>query len=402
MEINKLIEKYLPSIEKEFISYLSTFDNHVYAIYLVGGAIRDVLLGISPNEIDIAVKGDFNCFMEDLNKNSEIKIIQITEFGTSKINYKGKLIDIANTRTEAYIPKGSLPKINQLSVNIEKDLYRRDFTINSIAYSLNNSENVLVDPNNGLTDIKNKLIRNIHNESFSDDPTRIFRAIKYSLRLGFNIEKETLSQLKSKSKLINNLSKPRILNEIKKSLDENDPGKIINNLIKFNILNYFFDINRVRINFNQTPKGISNYEYLILYFAYKEEDKISYYLNDFDNSKTLSKKVSQIKDISHVVRYIIKNNFNEFPYEEYTKIRKIPRLIFEVFRTFDENDQVLSELIKRLSNSKPQLNFDDIKNLGFLDPKKIGNLLLEVEIAKFNNKLITIDDEENFIKKLIN
>ena len=401
MEINKLIEKYLPRIEKEFISYLSTFDNHEYSIYLVGGAIRDILLGISPNEIDIAVKGDFNSFIEGLNKNSNIKIIQITKFGTSKINFKGKLIDIANTRTEAYIPKGSLPKINQLSVSIEKDLYRRDFTINSIAYSLNNSKNILIDPNNGLSDIENKLIRNIHNESFSDDPTRIFRAIKYSSRLKFRIETETLNELKSKSKLINDLSKPRILNEIKKSLDENNPEKIINNLIEFNILNYFFDINIININFSQTPKDISNYEYLILYFTYKKEDKISYYLNDFDNSKTLGKKVDQIKDISDVVKYIIKNNFNELPYDQYLKIRKMPMSIFEVFKTFDKNDQILSDLIKRLSNSKPELDFDDIKKLGFLDPKEIGRLLLKVEIAKFNNKLITMDDEKSFLKKMI-
>ena len=398
MEINKLIEKYLPRIEKEFISYLSTFDDRVYSIYLVGGAIRDILLGISPNEIDIAIKGDFDSFIEELNKNSNIKIIQITKFGTSKINFKGKLIDIANTRTEAYIPKGSLPKIHQLSVSIEKDLYRRDFTINSIAYSLNYSKNILVDPYNGLSDLKSKLIRNIHDESFSDDPTRIFRAIKYSSRLDFIIESETLNELKSKSKLINDLSRPRILNEIKKSLGESSPEKIINNLIEFNILNYFFDINSVNINFSNIPKDFSNYEYLILYFAYKKEDRISYYLNDFDNSKSLSRDVEGIKNINAVINYIIKNDLDELPHDQYLKIRDIPMSIFEVFKTFDKNDQILSDLIKRLSNSKPELNFDDIKKLGFKDPKEIGELLLKIETAKFNNKLITVNDEKSFLK----
>ena len=143
MDINKLIDKYLPDIEKEFISILSAFDDQIYEIYLVGGAIRDILLGISPNEIDIALKGSFNTFLKELEKNSKVEIIQVTEFGTAKINFKGKLIDIANTRTEAYIPKGSLPKINQLSVDIENDLHRRDFTINSIAYCINNSNNNL-------------------------------------------------------------------------------------------------------------------------------------------------------------------------------------------------------------------------------------------------------------------
>ena len=72
----------------------------------------------------------------------------------------------------------------------------------------NSKNNQVIDPNNGLSDLKNKLIRSIHNDSFSDDPTRIFRAIKYSTRLNFNIEEQTLRELKSSSKLIKNLSLP--------------------------------------------------------------------------------------------------------------------------------------------------------------------------------------------------
>ncbi|MFL2673218.1 MAG: CCA tRNA nucleotidyltransferase [Dehalococcoidia bacterium] len=402
MNINKLIDKYLPAAEKEFISILSAFDDQIYEIYLVGGAIRDILLGISPNEIDIALKGNFNSFLKDLDKNSKVEIIQVTEFGTSKINFNGKLIDIANTRTEAYIPKGSLPKINQLSVDIENDLQRRDFTINSLAYCINNSNNNLIDPNNGLSDIKHRLIRNIHIESFSDDPTRIFRAIKYSLRLDFNIESKTLSELKSKLNLINNLSKYRILNEIKKTLDEKNPEKIINKLIQLNIFRYFFDISKVNINFNKSPKDITNYEYLILYFTYKDEDKLPYYLNNFDNSKSLAKKVDHLKNINHVVRYIFKNDFINLPPELYIKIHKIPKQLFNVFKSFNKDDKIISDLISKLTNSKPFLNFNDIKNLGFKDAKEISNLLLKLEIARFNNQLFTVKDEENFIKKLFN
>ena len=401
MDINKLIDKYLPDTEKEFISILSAFDDQIYEIYLVGGAIRDILLGISPNEIDIALKGSFNTFLKELEKNNKVEIIQVTEFGTAKINFKGKLIDIANTRTEAYIPKGSLPKINQLSVDIENDLRRRDFTINSIAYCINNSNNNLIDPNNGISDIKQRLIRNIHIESFSDDPTRIFRAIKYSLRLDFNIESKTLSELKSKLNLINNLSKYRILNEIKKTLDEKNPEKIINKLIQLNIFRYFFDISKVNINFNKSPKGISNYEYLILYFAYKDEGKLPSYLNNFDNSKSLAKKVDNLKNINHVVGYILKNNFNDFPPELYIKIHKIPMQLFNVFKSFNNHEKIISRLINKLTNSKPLLNFNDIKKLGLKDAKEIANLLLKLEISKFNNQLISVKDEEDFIKKLI-
>ncbi|MEC9451712.1 MAG: hypothetical protein VYB79_04895 [Chloroflexota bacterium] len=399
MEINKLIEKYLPDIEKEFISYLSTFDNNLFEVYLVGGSLRDVILKISPNEIDIAIKGNFDLFTEKLDENPNIKVAQKTEFGTAKVIYKNKEIDIANTRTEAYLPKGSLPKINELSVEIEKDLHRRDFTINSMAYNLNNSKNnQVIDPNNLLSDLKNKLIRSIHNDSFSDDPTRIFRAIKYSTRLNFNIEEQTLRELKSSSKLIKNLTSSRILNEIKKSLDEPNPNDLINNLIKFNLFNYVFNVKNVNVNFNKVPNEISNYDYLILYFTYIKEEGLSEYLNKFDNSKALKLKVEQIKNIKSAINYISNSEYDSFPEDIYLSIKNIPIAIFEVYKTFGEYQEVITDMIKKLSNAKPQLNFNDMKNLGFTNPAQIGKLLLKVEIAKFKGQINTRLDEENFIR----
>lgn len=399
MEINKLIEKYLPDIEKEFISYLSTFDNNLFQVYLVGGSLRDAILKISPNEIDIAIKGNFDLFTEKLDENPNIKVAQKTEFGTAKVIYKNKEIDIANTRTEAYLPKGSLPKINELSVEIEKDLHRRDFTINSMAYNLNNSKNnQVIDPNNGLSDLKNKLIRSIHNDSFSDDPTRIFRAIKYSTRLNFNIEEQTLKELKSSSKLIKNLTSSRILNEIKKSLDEPNPNDLINNLIKFNLFNYVFNVKNINVNFNKVPNEISNYDYLILYFTYIKEEGLSEYLNKFDNSKALKLKVEQIKNIRSAINYISNSEYDSFPEDIYLSIKNIPIAIFEVYKTFGEYQEVITNMIKKLSNAKPQLNFNDMKNLGFTNPVQIGKLLLKVEIAKFKGQINTRLDEENFIR----
>ena len=399
MEINKLIEKYLPDIEKEFISYLSTFDNNLFQVYLVGGSLRDAILKISPNEIDIAIKGNFDLFTEKLDENPNIKVAQKTEFGTAKVIYKNKEIDIANTRTEAYLPKGSLPKINELSVEIEKDLHRRDFTINSMAYNLNNSKNnQVIDPNNGLSDLKNKLIRSIHNDSFSDDPTRIFRAIKYSTRLNFNIEEQTLKELKSSSKLIKNLTSSRILNEIKKSLDEPNPNDLINNLIKFNLFNYVFNVKNINVNFNKVPNEISNYDYLILYFTYIKEEGLSEYLNKFDNSKALKLKVEQIKNIRSAISYISNSEYDSFPEDIYLSIKNIPIAIFEVYKTLGEYQEVITNMIKKLSNAKPQLNFNDMKNLGFTNPVQIGKLLLKVEIAKFKWQINTRLDEENFIR----
>ena len=138
------------------------------------------------------------------------------------------MYDFSLTRKESYIPKGSLPKINAFNVDIETDLKRRDFTINSIAMNIKNDLDELIDPCNGINDLNNKIIKIIHNESFKDDPTRTYRALKFSKRYNFKIDKSTLKNLIDSVEYIKVLSKERIKNEIEKICKERNFIKIWN------------------------------------------------------------------------------------------------------------------------------------------------------------------------------
>ena len=156
-------------------------------LYYVGGVVRDEILGAQSFDTDFCYEGDAVKYAEDNFKNSIIKTN--SDFGTVRIKIEGKETDIASTREEYYPKPGHLPVVTNIGCSLEKDLKRRDFTINAMAK--NTISGQLYDPFGGKSDIENKLIKVLHEKSFIDDPTRIVRALKFSVRFGFELESET-------------------------------------------------------------------------------------------------------------------------------------------------------------------------------------------------------------------
>lgn len=197
-------------------------------IYIVGGFVRDFING-NVNEsidLDLVVHGNIDDFANNMSSDLGIKLDKVHGFANYKLILNNSLsIDIAHSRKEIYLNPGSLPKWEKS--NIQLDLYRRDFTINSIALEIQKSNLNLIDPLNGQKDLSEKIIRIIHNKSFIDDPTRIFRAIKYKTRLGFNYHSETKKYIQESAENINTLSKYRKFNEIVKLVKEKNINKIL-------------------------------------------------------------------------------------------------------------------------------------------------------------------------------
>jgi tRNA nucleotidyltransferase (CCA-adding enzyme) len=151
--------------------------------YLVGGAVRDLLRGAVPVDVDIVVEGDALTVAERLGG----EIVGHERFGTATVRVGDLTIDIARARRELYPAPGALPEIEQAS--IEEDLARRDFTINAIAIALPDGD--VLDPHDGRADLDAGLIRILHARSFVDDPTRLLRALRYEARLGGRLEDHT-------------------------------------------------------------------------------------------------------------------------------------------------------------------------------------------------------------------
>jgi tRNA nucleotidyltransferase (CCA-adding enzyme) len=154
-------------------------------VYLVGGAVRDLLLGRRRADVDLMVEGDATALAAELGgANSEHD-----RFGTVKVDVDGHEVDIAGARTERYERPGALPTVTP-AASAEEDLARRDFTINAMAIPLQ-GEGRLIDPFGGKRDLGQGLLRVLHERSFLDDPTRAIRAARYASRFGFGLEPET-------------------------------------------------------------------------------------------------------------------------------------------------------------------------------------------------------------------
>jgi tRNA nucleotidyltransferase (CCA-adding enzyme) len=159
-------------------------------VYLVGGAVRDLLLGRGRADIDIVVEGDAAALAARLGA----EMVAHERFGTAKAKLDGHELDIAAARSESYPHPGALPVVEP-AATIEGDLGRRDFTINAMAIPLLD-EPRLIDPYGGKADLAAKRLRVLRPESFADDPTRAIRAARYAARFGFGLESETAALLR--------------------------------------------------------------------------------------------------------------------------------------------------------------------------------------------------------------
>src|SRR5882724_127570 len=159
-------------------------------IYLVGGCVRDLLLGHSSLDIDVVLEGPAQPIARAAAKAYKAKLVSHLPFLTHTLHMKDGHLDIATARTETYAESAALPVVEPAS--LQEDLYRRDISINAIALSLNQSDfGHIWDPFGGLEDLEAKKIRVLHAQSFKDDPTRIFRAARFAGRLNYELEWRT-------------------------------------------------------------------------------------------------------------------------------------------------------------------------------------------------------------------
>ncbi|MGB4521061.1 MAG: CCA tRNA nucleotidyltransferase [Candidatus Omnitrophota bacterium] len=209
-------------------------------VYLVGGFVRDLILGVKNFDLDIVVEGDGIKFAEELATRLKVKLIRHKRFGTATLVLDHSLkIDIATAREECYPTPACLPLVK--SGSVKDDLKRRDFSINAMSVSLNPHDyGKLVDFFHGLDDLCHREIRILHDLSFIDDPTRILRAIRFEQRFDFKIEPKTLKLLKVavKLKALQKVQPQRLRDELILMLKEVHPIKQIKRMQQLVGLNF--------------------------------------------------------------------------------------------------------------------------------------------------------------------
>ena len=210
------------------------------AVYLVGGFVRDLLIGIDNLDMDVTVEGDAIFFAERFVELYGGRVRSHKKFGTAVlILHDDRKIDVASTRLEYYDSPGVLPTVERAS--LRHDLYRRDFTVNTLAICINgNRFGQLTDHFGGQQDIQERVVRVLHNLSFVEDPTRVFRAIRFEQRLGFHIapHTENLMQSAVRMNLLEKLGGERLLSELVQIMREKEPIAAITRMASFGLLPY--------------------------------------------------------------------------------------------------------------------------------------------------------------------
>ena len=240
MTDNKLI--------KEALEIINIIEDSGYEAYIVGGSLRDSLLGMQPKDLDIAssaspteIKRIFNSY-----KTIDTGI----DFGTVTLIYNDKPVEITTFRSESVYLDSRRPDSVSFEKNVDEDLKRRDFTINAMAY---NQSKKLVDLFSGEEDLNNKLIRCVGSpdERFSEDALRMLRAVRFACVLNFDIEKKTFEAIKHNASRIEHISKERIQAELNKILMSSKPSRGIRLLLDSKLLDYVLpEISRLS-GFNQ-------------------------------------------------------------------------------------------------------------------------------------------------------
>jgi tRNA nucleotidyltransferase (CCA-adding enzyme) len=215
-------------------------DERGVAVYLVGGVVRDLLLKREIADLDLTVEGDGIAFAQLMADRYGAGLVVFERFATARLAFPdGLKMDMATTRRESYAQPAVLPTVQPAS--IEEDLSRRDFTINAIAVQLNPQQfDRVLDPYGGQRDLRARIIRVLHAGSFQDDPTRIFRAIRFEQRFGFRLERTTVRLLAqaASTDLIQGLSGPRLRNEILLLFAERNPVRAIARMGQLKLLRF--------------------------------------------------------------------------------------------------------------------------------------------------------------------
>lgn len=205
------------------------------SLYLVGGVVRDLLLGRATGDIDMAADRDVIGLAGEISQATGGKLTRHERFGTAKIQYSGFSFDLATLRAEEYRRSGALPTVKPGT--LEDDLFRRDFTVNAMAVSLAPDRyGELADIYGGRKDLEQKLIRVLHGRSFIDDATRIWRALRYQQRLGFKIESGTLKLLKRDINMLDTITGDRIRYELECVFVEAGPEKVLQAAARLGVL----------------------------------------------------------------------------------------------------------------------------------------------------------------------
>ena len=427
-EIARAMAQALPpsllNLLKEASQTASEMDFH---LYVVGGFVRDLLLGVPNLDLDLVVEGDAIALAKRLAEKVGGRVHSHRRFGTAKLiigpkpkiqgqagrdleprtSELGLTLDLATARMEFYEHPTALPEVERSS--IKQDLHRRDFTINTLAICLDPDRyGELLDFYGGERDLKNGLIRVLHSLSFVEDPTRMLRAVRLEQRLGFRIEERTEELLRNALDLLDRVSGDRIRNELYLILREEEPEKALRRLEELGVLTQIHPSLRcddwVVERFRRLRKSLGAGDwrlYLALLTLRLTREELEELIARLNLARDEAKVLYQVNELRSLLPKL----------EE----RQRPSTIYRMLKPFSEEaisaHQVATDapLVReqldlyrrRLRYLKPEIDGNYLKGMGLKPGPIFGRILDALRDARLDGEVTTLEEEKELVRKLL-
>ncbi|HLP76630.1 MAG TPA: hypothetical protein VK327_06875 [Candidatus Paceibacterota bacterium] len=396
-------------------------------LYLVGGSVRDLMLGRAIKDFDLTVEGDAAQLAEATLRKYAGKVVFHSRFGTATwtldattfkrldvplVGASGfpPFLDFVSARNETYVQPGALPTVKRSS--IDDDLRRRDFAMNAMALRLDGKYwGQLYDPLDGEADLQQKLVRILHPRSFVDDPTRMLRAVRYAERYGFAIEPETLALMNDEAKsILSRLSGERLRHEFDLMFEEPNVSSMLKRLAELNLLpsihpslritNYDLRITEPASEFGAfTPPDILSFkqtlgwELWLMRLPVADIDEIAARLAFPMPLARAARAASQL--------FTEASSFVDWKPSQWTfHLDNLPKLsVYAVYLI--NNDLNLREYLVHWQNVKPTTNGDDLKGRGLEPGPRYAEILHQLRAAWLDGDVTTQAEEKSLLDKLL-
>ncbi len=372
-------------------------------LWTVGGAVRDALLGLPVLDVDLTSETPAEDLGPALARDLGGSVIAHSQFGTVKLRFSERTVDLATARSERYVRPGALPTVGPGSM--ADDLARRDFSINAMAASLApNSFGALLDTQGGLEDLRSKALRVLHERSFQDDATRIVRAARYAVRLGFRMEARTRRWLRRDLSYLDTISPARMRRELERVLEEENAVSPLQEMHRLGVLGAMhpgLGLPGVRTSLRRAAdKTLSPLAVLgVLVYAVPASEL-----------GNLSKRLALTVRESAVVESVAQLRAAETRMAEATLgdvdalAGTVPEAAVEACAAVSASSQVrrkLAHYLEKMRDFRPLLDGNDIIALGIPPGPEVGRLLRSLREATLEGIIRSRQGAVTFIGKVL-
>ncbi len=379
-------------------------------VYLVGGMIRDLILGKMNYDLDLVTEGDAIEFAKELSEYLRVGFRKHHRFKTATVFSQPHKIDLATSRKEVYSHWGALPRVEESLIG--EDLKRRDFTVNALALSLNQSDfGEVLDVVGGVEDLKKGLIKVLHKNSFLEDPTRILRAVRFKKRLGFKFGNQTQRYLRKacNKSALNFVNHHRLRDEIILILKEEEPLKYIreiNKIVGFSFLGipqlgktdfYLFQKINKSIGWFKNKFGDKDHidiwiVYLMGLFSNVHVNRVKFILALFGFNKKERVKMRHSKRKS-IVKDLSKDLLPSRVYKLLSPLSCETIVFFYALSSDKKTKQNIEDYLSEYRNITLNIKGHDLKKMGIPPSQEYTRILKRIFYKKINKKIISKEQE---------